>query len=62
MDETTRRDLLDRLDNPRTPNPMLSADYPCLIRDIPPRRTLREWLRAVLAWRPGHGRGYDPTA
>jgi hypothetical protein len=47
MDEQERRDLLRRLYNPQMPNPMISADYGVLIRDIPPRRTLREKIAAV---------------
>jgi hypothetical protein len=52
MDEARRRELLDRLYNPQTPNPMISWDYGCLYRDLPPRRTLRERLRSLLRRAP----------
>ncbi|HEX7290328.1 MAG TPA: hypothetical protein VF250_04285 [Conexibacter sp.] len=29
------------------PNPMISHDYGVLIRDLPPRRTLREKVAAI---------------
>jgi hypothetical protein len=47
MDEDRRRELLWRLYNPQMPNPMISWDYGVLMRDIPPRRTLREKIAAV---------------
>jgi hypothetical protein len=59
MDEETRRDLIDRLYNPRTPSPVILWDYGCLESELPPRRTVRERLRALVAWRPRRRR---PTA
>ncbi len=47
MDEATRRAHLERLRNPRMPNPFISHDYWVPARDIPPRRTLREKVAAV---------------
>lgn len=47
MTEEERREAIWRLYNPQTPNPMISLDYGVLIRDIPPRRTLREKIAAV---------------
>lgn len=47
MDEQERRELLWRLYNPQMPNPMISWDYGVPIRDIPPRRTLREKVAAI---------------
>jgi hypothetical protein len=49
MDEQERRELIWRLHNPQTPDPFVSHDYGVLIRDIPPRRTLREKV-AALGW------------
>lgn len=51
MDEARRRADLDRLLNPKMPNPMVSFETGKLIRDLPPRRTLRERLRALMWWR-----------
>lgn len=47
MDEQERRERIWRLQNPQTPDPFVSHDYGVLMRDIPPRRTLREKLAAV---------------
>lgn len=50
MSEERRRELLWRLYNPQMPNPFIS-DFGVRYRDLPPRRTLRERLRALLWWR-----------
>jgi hypothetical protein len=47
MDEAQRRAHLERLLNPQMPNPFLSLDYGVPVRDLPPRRTLREKIAAV---------------
>jgi hypothetical protein len=60
MDEARRLEARDRLFNPKTPDPFVSADTGKLMRDIPPRRTLRERLRALAWWRPR--RDGDATA
>lgn len=52
MDEETRKAHLDRLLNPTMPNPMISWDYGVPMRELPPRRTLRERLRALLRRAP----------
>jgi hypothetical protein len=44
----TREEILDRLQNPRTPSSSVSTYTGELIRDMKPRRTLRERLRALL--------------
>jgi len=49
MDEDRRRELLWRLYNPQMPDPFISDDYGVPIRDIPPRRTLREKV-AAFGW------------
>jgi hypothetical protein len=51
MDDMTRRAHLERLHNPKMPNPFFSHDYGVPARELPPRRTLRERLRALLWWR-----------
>lgn len=51
MNERERREALWRLYHPQTPNPMMSWDYGVLLSDLPPRRTLRERVRALLWWR-----------
>ncbi len=48
MDEATRKDHLDRLRNPRRMDLILHGDYGAFTRDLPPRRTLRERVRALL--------------
>jgi len=50
MDEERRRELLWRLYNPQMPDPFISI-YGVLYRDLPPRRTLRQRLRALAWWR-----------
>lgn len=63
MDDARRRAALEQLYNPKTPNPFVSLDSGKLIRDIPPRRTLRERVRAVVRRRPRRrGGGGAPTA
>ncbi len=52
MDDETRRAHLDLLLNPRMPDPFMSGDYGCFTCDLPPRRTLRERLRALLRRAP----------
>lgn len=47
MDEQERRERIWRLYNPQTPDPFVSWDYGVLMRDLPPRRTLREKVAAV---------------
>ena len=48
MNEQERREAIWRLYNPQTPDPFLSHDYGgVLVRDIPPRRTLREKIAAI---------------
>lgn len=51
MTEAERQAALDRLRNPRMPDPFFSHDLGVLMRDLPPRRTLRERLRALAWWR-----------
>lgn len=51
MDEEERRARIERLYNPKMPDPFISWDYGVLYRDLPPRRTLRERLRALAWWR-----------
>jgi hypothetical protein len=50
MDDERRRELLWRLYNPQMPDPFVSI-YGVLLRDLPPRRTLRERLRRLAWWR-----------
>jgi len=50
MDEATRRAHLERLRNPKMPNPFFSNEFGVPVRELPPRRTLRERMRALL-WR-----------
>ncbi len=47
MDEQERRERIWRLYNPQTPDPFVSYHYGVLMRDLPPRRTLREKVAAV---------------
>jgi len=47
MNEQERKEAIWRLHNPQTPSPFVSYDYGVLIRDIPPRRTLWEKIRAI---------------
>lgn len=47
MNEQERREAIWRLYNPQLPDPFVSHDYGVPIRDIPPRRTLREKIAAV---------------
>jgi hypothetical protein len=48
MNEQERREAIWRLYNPQLPDPFVSHDYGgVLMRDIPPRRTLREKIAAV---------------
>ena len=47
LTEEERRRALECLLNPKMPNPMISSDYGVLVRDIPPRRTMREKIAAV---------------
>jgi len=51
MTPEERRIALEALRNPKMPDPFIAFDYGVLARDLPPRRTLREKLRALL-WRP----------
>lgn len=51
MTEEERIAALERLRNPRMPNPFLSWDYGVPARELPPRRTLRERLQALAWWR-----------
>lgn len=51
MTEEERRAALEHLLNPTMPDPMISLDYGVLCRDLPPRRTLRERVRALRWWR-----------
>lgn len=51
MDEATRRAHLERLRNPKMPNPFFSNEFGVPVRELPPRRTLRERVRALLSWR-----------
>ena len=51
MDEATRRAHLERLCNPKMPNPFFSNDYGVPVRELPSRRTLRERVRALLLLR-----------
>jgi len=51
MTEEERLAALEHLRNPKMPNPMISLDYGIPIRDLPPRRTLRERVWALLWWR-----------
>lgn len=53
MDEAERRARIERLYNPTMPDPFISWEKGILIRDLPPRRTLRERLRALAWWRCG---------
>ncbi|HEV7774557.1 MAG TPA: hypothetical protein VGO48_14845 [Conexibacter sp.] len=50
MDEARRKADLDWLFNPKTPDPFVSLDYGVLMRDVPPRRTLRERVRSLVWW------------
>jgi hypothetical protein len=50
MDEERRRELLWLLYNPQMPDPFISV-YGVLYRDLPPRRTLRQRVRALAWWR-----------
>lgn len=51
MNEQERREAIWRLYNPQIPDPFVAWDYGVLYRDLPPRRTLRERVRALLWWR-----------
>lgn len=51
LTEEARKEALDRLRNPRMPDPFVSFDTGVLMRDLPPRRTLRERVRALASWR-----------
>lgn len=51
MNEEERRAALHRLYNPVIADPCVSHDYGVLMSDLPPRRTLRERLRALAWWR-----------
>jgi len=55
MTEKERLAALERLRNPKMPDPMISWDYGVLARDLPPRKTLRERVRALAWWQ--HRRG-----
>jgi hypothetical protein len=52
MTPEEREIALEHLMNPKMPNPMVSFDTGKLIRDLPPRRTLRERMRALLRLPP----------
>jgi hypothetical protein len=54
LTERERRAALERLLNPQMPNPFLRGDYGVFLQDLPPRRTLRERVRAL-----GRRRGRD---
>lgn len=49
MTEEQRLAALERLRNPKMPDPFISWDYGVLMSDLPPRRTLREKV-AALGW------------
>jgi len=51
MTDEERLAALEQLRNPKMPDPMISWDYGVLARDLPPRRTLGERLRAMAWWR-----------
>jgi hypothetical protein len=51
LTDEERLAALDRLRNPRMPNPFFSWDYGVPVRDLPPRRTLRERVRTLASWR-----------
>jgi hypothetical protein len=51
MDEARRKADLEHLFNPKTPDPFVSFETGKLMRDLPPRRTLRERMRALMWWR-----------
>jgi hypothetical protein len=51
MDDETRRRHLEILRNPPWPSSSIAHDYGVLARDLPPRRTLRERVRALAWWR-----------
>jgi hypothetical protein len=57
MNEQERREAIWRLHNPQIPDPFIAADYGVLYRDLPPRRTLRERVRALAWWRRPADRG-----
>jgi len=52
IDEEERQRALEHLLNPKMPDLMLRGDYGCYVRDLPPRRTLRERLRTLLRRAP----------
>ena len=47
MNADERREFFEELRNPTLPNPMISFETGMLIRDLPPRRSWRERLRAL---------------
>lgn len=51
MTEEERRAAIERLLNPKMPDPFVSFETGVLCRDLPPRRTLRKRLRALVWWR-----------
>ncbi len=51
MTDQERREAVDRLLNPRLPDPFVSFYTGKMMRDLPPRRTLRERVRALAWWR-----------
>jgi hypothetical protein len=55
MTEEERKAALEQLLNPSLPSSSIAFDYGVLARDLPPRRTLRERLRALLWWRRAKG-------
>jgi hypothetical protein len=51
MTEQERLAALEALLHPKLPDPFVSYDTGRMMRDIPPRRTLRERVRALAWWR-----------
>ena len=51
MTEQERLAALEAILNPKLPDPFVSYDTGRLMRDIPPRKTLRERLKALAWWR-----------
>jgi hypothetical protein len=51
MTEQERQAAIKRLLDPETPDPFVAFDTGRFMRDVPPRRTLRERLRALAWWR-----------
>jgi len=48
MTEQERLAALEALLNPKLPDPFISYDTGRMMRDIPPRRTVRERVQALL--------------